>query len=459
MSELQTRFDRNISDTFELSEGEYQGPLKITKSCVIDGGNQSSNICAAVWVSVGPAISVEAEGVTIKNLRVRAIGNAGDKDSQIAIKTLFSDTKLENVEVSGNLCGFSGEADEWKLPNIFPLGKFAAEKVNEFTVQIDAAAEADLSTDISGISLIPAKLLAGRNMIKIVTEKLSDNTLLFGSIFVKTSVIRKICLTGRAEINAPERNEILVSPQSRHPASKQQTVPRTQPAPVGSLPAKNLFPINNIPTQQPRHNNIPTAPKPPKPIPRAQEVSSPTSSLSEDKNITYLNAGQCISLGDIDDRLIRLAYFHSFTKKRLDMDAYVFLLGENGRALNDGSMIFFSKEESDDHSVKVTSSDKLPVVLLDLNKVSPTVEKITIVFSIYGDEPSMNFSLISCPILRIFSASQEYYRFKFGILNLEKTVVAAEIYRYNDEWRLKLVGAGYNRGLRHLCESYGVNVK
>ena len=44
-------------------------------------------------------------------------------------------------------------------------------------------------------------------------------------------------------------------------------------------------------------------------------------------------------------------------------------------------------------------------------------------------------------------------------LNLEKTVVALEFYRYKGDWKVQFVGAGYHSGLRTLCESYGVEVE
>ncbi len=484
-SNIQEKFNQNIGNTFELPEGDFQGPLRITRSCVVDGMSNSS-----VWAGVGPTISVEAAGVTIKNLKVRAINNTGDKMAQAAIYTTFADTKLENVEINGQLVGFSNESEEWHLPSIIPLGKFAAEKPNEFTLQIHAAADAVLSTDIQGVSVMPPHLTQGQNVITLKTEELRDNTLLYGSIFVKTGVIRKICVTGKAEMKAPERHDTAGNMSQQQPVQQRQqpqpmptqqrqqpqlpTQQRQQPQPPTQQRQQPQPPAQQ--RQQTRMNFTP--PPPPVPIqrpvqpygppgghrghqPQVQTTPSPTvvSPLAEDRNVTWLNAGQRISLKEFQNQPLRIAYFHNGSKIKVDMDGYVFMLGGNGKVIRDEDMIFFGNEISVDGSVKVSKDDDMPIVLLNLNKVAASVEKIAIAYSIYGDETRMNFSLIDTPIMRIFSGAKEVYRFRLKDLNLEKTVVATEIYRYKGEWKFNCIGGGYNNGLKKLCESYGVHIE
>ncbi|MGN0537635.1 MAG: hypothetical protein ACI4M3_06630, partial [Acutalibacteraceae bacterium] len=252
-SNIQEKFNQNITNVFEIPEGDFQGPLRITRPCVVDGKS-----LASVWAGVGPTISVEVAGVTIKNLKVRAINNTGDKMAQAAIYTAFENTKLENVEVSGQLVGFSNEAEDWRLPSIVPLGKFAAEKPNEFTLQINAAADAVLSTDIQGISVIPPCLTKGQNSIVLKTEELRDNTLLYGSIFVKTSVTRKICVTGKAEMKAPERHDPTgnIQQSQQQPAPVQQRQPQQQSVPTQQRqPQQQPVPVQQ---RQPQQQPTPT---------------------------------------------------------------------------------------------------------------------------------------------------------------------------------------------------------
>lgn len=450
MNNIQNQFDRCTSNVYVMPEGDYQGPLKITRTCVVDGSGSS------LWAGIGPTLLIEAPGVTIKNLKVRAIGKPDDKTSQIAIKSTQGDTKLENVEISGNLDGFPNEADTWLLPNILPMGKFAAEKQNNFAVRINAASDAELSTDIQGLTIIPPRLVKGDNIFTIQTDGLRDNTLIYGSLFVKTGVVRKICITGKAQIDAPMHDDGIQNTQAAASAPQQASASnnRTTPPPQRQTSVQNNQTAQSS-SQQTFVSNARANQQPVQATPPQASVSP----LAEDENVTYIRAGQRISLKEIQDSLFRIAYFHNGTKKELDMDGYVFMLGANGKVIRDENMIFFGNEESADHAVKVTSNDKMPVVLLDLSKVDSSVEKIAVTYSIYGNEPSMNFSLIEEPVLRIFSGAKEYYRFKLEGLNLEKTVVAAEIYRYKGEWKISFVGGGYNNGLRHLCESFGVHIE
>ena len=80
-------------------------------------------------------------------------------------------------------------------------------------------------------------------------------------------------------------------------------------------------------------------------------------------------------------------------------------------------------------------------------------------FSIYGDSPGETFSLVTAPAVRLLAGEQERGRFELAGLNLEKTVVALEFYRFKGDWKVQFVGAGYHSGLRTLCESYGVEVE
>ncbi|MGN0537636.1 MAG: TerD family protein, partial [Acutalibacteraceae bacterium] len=247
----------------------------------------------------------------------------------------------------------------------------------------------------------------------------------------------------------------------QQPTPTQQRQPQQQPIPAQQQRPARQFNFNAPPPPVPVQRPVQPYGPPRGQQPQVQATPSPTvvSPLAEDKNVTWLNAGQRISLQEIQNQPLRIAYFHNHSKIKVDMDSYVFMLGGNGKVSRDEDMIFFGNEISADRSVKVSKDDDMPIVLIDLNKVSPSVEKIAITYSIYGDESRMNFSLIDEPIMRIFSGVKEVYRFRLKDLNLEKTVVATEIYRYKGAWKFNCVGGGYNDGLKKLCESYGVHIE
>ena len=107
MSRLQDVFNRGTGD-FRLEPGEYEGPLVIDRPCVFDGGN------ATLWAGQGPALTVAAQGVTVRNIRVEVTEETGPR---IAIASKTGDTVLEGVEVNGEVTGLPGEAEGWNLPS------------------------------------------------------------------------------------------------------------------------------------------------------------------------------------------------------------------------------------------------------------------------------------------------------------------------------------------------------
>ena len=62
MSFIQEEFDRVAGD-FILTPGEYEGPLTITRPCVVDGQHST------LWANNGPVLIVDSASVTLKNLR------------------------------------------------------------------------------------------------------------------------------------------------------------------------------------------------------------------------------------------------------------------------------------------------------------------------------------------------------------------------------------------------------
>ncbi|MFC2741772.1 MAG: TerD family protein, partial [Selenomonas sp.] len=68
-------------------------------------------------------------------------------------------------------------------------------------------------------------------------------------------------------------------------------------------------------------------------------------------------------------------------------------------------------------------------------------------------------SHVRAPRLTLAEDGVPKYSFHLDGLQREKTVNAAEIYRHRGEWKLKLVGAGYEAGLARLCEDYGLSVE
>lgn len=408
MENIQEQFNANTAAEFALSPGEYQGPLHIDRPCVFDGGQ------ATLWAAEGPVLTLSADNVTIKNLRIELAGG----DSALPGTALqvsagnAAGLKLENVEVKGAVCGWAEEAENWALPGLIALGNFAADTENTFTLQIEAAAEARLECNMRYIRISPLTLAPGSNIITLTVSEMRHNTILYGEIMVKTNVARRIYITGKALAEAPVHNE-------------------GRPVPNG--------PAVSLPVQM-------TAP---------MEMLSPN---IDDSNVQHIKRGQRLSVKEWQDVPLKIALEYQTDDAQLDIDGYCFLL-QGGRVRRDEDLIFFGNQEAEGGSVKMSQVNERPLALVELPKAPPDVDRIAVCYSIYGDNQTQRFSAVKGATVRIFSADKEIYRFALDELYEEKTAVAVEIYRYKGEWKINFVGAGYRSGLRHLCESYGVNIE
>lgn len=407
MSTIQQQFNSNNSPEFTLTPGEYEGPLTIDRPCTIDGANST------LWSNKEPILIVNSTGVIIKNIRVEYTGQRTENANPIAIITSDSNTKLVDVEVNGAVKGFANEAEEWTLPSIISLGDFAANKENSFSVDISAAGDAEIKNNIKNVRLSSKTLSEGNNNITFTTDELKDNTILYGEIFVNTSVSRRIYVTGKAMNDAPEHHEST-------PVSTETTA---------SLPVQVETP---------------------------NEIIAPMVSTT---NAAYIKRGQRISVKELEGKVIKIIYEHKSVKQQIEIDGYIFMLQENGKVQSDNDLIFFGNTETSNGAIKSSSAGNQSLTLIELNKLEDWVNKVEVCYSIYGNEPNKNFSLVECPLIRIIGGDRELYRFELSNLNVEKTVVAIELYRYKGEWKINFIGSGYKSGLNLLCENYGVNVE
>lgn len=410
MENIQNQFNASNANEFVLEPGEYQGPLRIDRACTLEGAG------ATLWGGSGPVLEIAAANVTIKNLRVELTGDLESEPAaaNVALQVTAGDNlHLENVDVKGTVVGLAQEAENWALPSVIALGDFAAETENTFTLEIDAAAPAQLECNMRDVRLAPLQLTPGQNMITMTTAELRNNTILYGEIMVKTAVNRRIYITGKALAEAPVHRE-------------------GQPVPNG--------PAVSLPVQ----------------MPAPFEMLAPN---IDDSNVQHIKRGQRLSVKEWQDSALKIALEYQTEDAQLEIDGYSFLLQSGGKVRRDEDLIFFGNQESEGGAVKSLQVNERPLTVVELAKAPADVERIAVCYSIYGDNQTQRFSAVRGATVRILNENREIYRFALDELYEEKTAVAVEIYRYKGEWKMNFVGAGYRSGLKHLCESYGVEIE
>lgn len=406
MSVIQNDFDSAVGD-FKLAPGEYEGPLVISRPCVIDGGN------ATLWAQEGPVLSIESAGVTIQNLRIEIAGTPSEEGSKTAVQSSAGDTVFKNVEVKGDVSGVAGEQDSWSAPSMISLGEFAANKPNSFTYELTVPVKAKLECRMKDVEISPTSLSPGKNTLLIKTANMRDNTILYGEIILKTAVNRRIYLLGRAKKGAAEHNEL--------------------------LPVQDTSPVSE-PVQ----------------ITPPEIIVAPA--VQDDQNSQPLNRGQRVSAAEMEKGIVKVVFEQADESQNEDIDPYVFRLRNNGKVSSDEDLVFFGNPEPARGDVKVVTDSVQTMAIFELSRAEAETDRYVVCFSFY-EESGNNFSTVAKPLVRIIFNAKEVYRFVLDDLSKEKTVVAVEFYRYKGSWKISAVGRGYQSGLTKLCESYGVNVE
>ena len=94
-----------------------------------------------------------------------------------------------------------------------------------------------------------------------------------------------------------------------------------------------------------------------------------------------------------------------------------------------------------------------------MRKIKSPVTKIAVCYVIYQDNNVIkNFSMVSHSTVWVWGRKGIYY-FPISNLKTEKAIVALELYRHNNEWKLNFIGSGYKDGVEKLCYDYGVEIE
>lgn len=156
-------------------------------------------------------------------------------------------------------------------------------------------------------------------------------------------------------------------------------------------------------------------------------------------------------------------------KKEFDLDLVVFMLDANGKCPDDSHMIFYGEGHHNDPANSIVHSGDNRTGEGDGDDESCTVtfanipaniEKLVFAVTIYeAAERNQNFGLVDNSYCRVVNqdTGEEMCRYDLGEdFSTQTSVVFAEIYKNNGEWKFKAVGEGYEKELADLCAEYGI---
>ena len=157
----------------------------------------------------------------------------------------------------------------------------------------------------------------------------------------------------------------------------------------------------------------------------------------------------------------------SDTGSDFDLDASVFLLGENEKLISDSHLVFYNNKKSPDPDSSVEHmGDNLTgagegddeVVIVNLKKVPDDVQKLTFVVTIYDAEKrGQNFGQVSNAFVRLVDVKTKEEVLRYDLTedySIETAMIMGELYKKDGQWRMSAVGDGYEGGLQAILNRY-----
>ncbi|ERT08256.1 bacterial stress family protein [Lyngbya aestuarii BL J] len=153
------------------------------------------------------------------------------------------------------------------------------------------------------------------------------------------------------------------------------------------------------------------------------------------------------------------------TGAAFDLDASVFMLGEDGKIPQDEYFVFYNNLLSPDRAVKHLGDSRTgegsgddETIEIDLTQINPTIQELIFVVTIHeADQRRQNFGQIRNSFIRIYDRETDTEVTRYDLeedFSRETSVEFSRLYKKDGEWRFQAVGQGYNTGLQSFVDKY-----
>jgi tellurium resistance protein TerD len=148
-----------------------------------------------------------------------------------------------------------------------------------------------------------------------------------------------------------------------------------------------------------------------------------------------------------------------------DLDASVFILGENKKILADEYFVFYNNLKSPDSSVEHTGDNLTgegegddESVKVDLSKINPAATELCFVVTIHeAAVRKQNFGQVRNAFVRIYNQDTNEEILKYDLdedFSIETAVEFGRLYKRGGEWKFEAVGVGLKGGLEDYLSKY-----
>jgi len=156
---------------------------------------------------------------------------------------------------------------------------------------------------------------------------------------------------------------------------------------------------------------------------------------------------------------------NSSTGSGFDLDASVFILGDNKKIISDSHFVFYNNLKSPDEAV-IHTGDNLTgegegddeQIRIDLTKINLAVKEICIVVTIHDAvNRKQNFGQVRNSFIRIVDDSNNTEVVKYELeedFSIETAVEFGRIYNREGQWKFEAIGVGMKGGLEDYLNKY-----
>lgn len=155
----------------------------------------------------------------------------------------------------------------------------------------------------------------------------------------------------------------------------------------------------------------------------------------------------------------------SSTGSNFDLDASVFILGQNKKLISDQHFVIYNNLKSPDGSVEHTGDNITGVgdgddeqIIVDLSKIDGLIDEICVVVTIHeANARKQNFGQVRNAFIRIFDTITSEVILMFELdedFSVETAVEFGRIYKKGNEWKFEALGIGMKGGLEDYLKKY-----
>ena len=148
-----------------------------------------------------------------------------------------------------------------------------------------------------------------------------------------------------------------------------------------------------------------------------------------------------------------------------DLDASVFILGENKKIVSDEYFVFYNNLKSPDGAVEHTGDNLTGAgegddesVKVDLSKINTAATELCFVVTIHdAASRKQNFGQVRNAFVRIYNQDTNEEILKYDLdedFSIETAVEFGRLYKRGGEWKFEAVGVGVKGGLEDYLSKY-----